>query len=217
MGPFFEYEEINMANEVLEITEFTRIYLAIFFSFVAAFYTARILLMKRYSSREIVFPGERFCSTWWNHISFRFFRATIWLVCVFRFIFPTVDNYLGILDSLQKTEVVFSGIFLLTLGFISTILIHLKLGKHWRSGIDPNGPDKIALEGWYKYSRNPMFVCVAIAQLGFFLALPSIFSLVCLVIGIYTLNSQALAEEKHLLSVYPKEYKHYSSRVRRWI
>ena len=206
-----------MANEVLEITEFTRIYLAIFYSVVAAFYTTRIILMKRANSREMVFPGKRFCSTWWNHITFRFFRATIWLVCVFRLFYPEVDNFLGILESLQTTEVIFTGIVFLTLGFISTIMIHYTLGKQWRSGIDPNGPSKLVSNGWYRYSRNPMFVCVAIAQLGFFLAMPSIFSLACLMIGLYTLNSQALAEEKHLLSLYPKEYKDYSYRVRRWI
>lgn len=208
---------MNMGNEVLEITEFTRIYLAIFYSVVAVFYTTRIILIKRSNSREIIFTGKRFCSTWWNHITFRFFRVTIWLVCVLRLIFPEVDNYLGILEKLQKTEVIFTGIVLLTLGFISTIMIHFKLGKQWRSGIDPNGPSNLVSNGWYRYSRNPMFVCVVIAQLGFFLAIPSIFSLVCLIIGLYTLNSQALAEEKHLSSQYPKEYKDYSSRVRRWI
>jgi len=208
---------MNMANEVLEITEFTRLYLAIFYSGVAAFYTTRIILMKRSISREIIFPGKRFCLTWWNHMTFRVFRVTIWLVCVFRLFFPEVDNYLGILESLQKTEVIFTGIVLLTLGFISTIKIHYRLGKQWRSGIDPNGPSKLVSDGWYRYSRNPMFVCVAIAQLGFFLAMPSIFSFVCLIIGLYTLNSQTLAEEKHLLILYPREYKDYFSRVRRWI
>ncbi|WP_237444435.1 methyltransferase family protein [Sinobacterium norvegicum] len=206
-----------MANEVLEITEFTRIYLAIFYSAVAAFYTVRIILMKRSNAGEIIFPGKRFCSTWWNHISFRFFRATIWLVCLCRLFLPAVDNYLGIVESLQMKAVILTGIVLLTLGFISTIMIHYKLGKQWRSGIDPNGPSELVSNGWYRYSRNPMFVCVAIAQFGFFLAMPSLFSLVCLMIGLYTLNSQALAEEKHLFILYPREYKDYCSHVRRWI
>lgn len=208
---------MNLANEAFEIAEFTRIYLAIFYSVVAAFYTARIILMKRASSRELIFPGKRYSSTWWNHMSFRFFRAFIWLVCVFRLFFPAADNYLGIFERLQKTEIILSGIILLTLGFITTVMINFKLGNQWRSGIDPNGPHQIISDGWYSYSRNPMFVCVAIAQLGFFLAIPSVFSLICFIIGWYTLHRQALAEEKHLLKMHPQEYTYYSSRVRRWI
>lgn len=206
-----------MPNELSAITEFTRVYLAIFFSVVAFFYTTRIILMKRSSSLEVIFPGKRFCSAWWNHILFRFFRAAIWLICVARCFSYSIDNYLGMLASFQKPAVILSGVFLLTLGFVLTVTIHFRLRNRWRSGIDPNGPSEIVFDGWYRYNRNPMFVCVAIAQLGFFLAMPSIFSLICLIIGLYTLNRQVLAEEQHLLAVYPKEYEQYSSRVRRWV
>ncbi len=171
-----------MTTEVLETTEFTRTYLAIFYTFVAVFYTARIIFMKRAYSREVIFPGKIYCSTWWNHMSFRFFRAIIWLVCVARFFSVEVDSYLGMLESFQKKEVIFTGVFLLTLGFISTIMINFKLGRHWRSGIDPNGPSIFISDAWYGYSRNPMFLFVGIAQLGFFLAMPSIFSVACLII-----------------------------------
>ncbi|WP_248289647.1 isoprenylcysteine carboxylmethyltransferase family protein [Thalassotalea sp. Y01] len=200
-----------------DITEFTRVYLAVFFSLVAAFYTVRIILMKRTTSEELVFPGERFCATWWNHIAFRFFRATIWMVCLFRLLFPEVDNYLGMFSSFDHPLIIFSGLILLTLGFVSTATIHYRLGEQWRSGIDPSGPAKIITSGIYRYTRNPMFCFVALAQLGFFLALPSFFSLTCFAIGLYTLNSQAEAEEKHLLELFPNQYPQYTNQVRRWI
>jgi protein-S-isoprenylcysteine O-methyltransferase Ste14 len=62
-----------------------------------------------------------------------------------------------------------------------------------------------------------MFVCVAVAQLGFFFALPSVFSLVCLIVGLYTLNSQTIEEEIHLSQKFPKAYTAYKSKVRRWV
>ena len=173
--------------------------------------------MKQSSSKEVVFPGQRFCRPWWNHMLFRFFRAAIWMVCLFRLFFPSIDTYLGMINGLQESGVVLSGVIILTLGFVFTITIHFRLGNEWRSGIDPNGPNKLISDGMYKYSRNPMFAGVALAQFGFFLALPSFFSLVCLAVGLYTLNNQASAEEKHLLQIFPQEYKDYSSRVRRWI
>lgn len=200
-----------------DIIEFTRLYLAGFYSFVAIFYTIRIVLMKKSTNNELIFPGERFCATWWNHTAFRFFRAAIWMVCCFRFFLPSIDNYLGMMLTLQSTPIILTGNVLLSVGFLFTIFIHCKLGSKWRSGIDPNGPQSLIVHSFYRYSRNPMFLSVTISQIGFFLALPSVFSCVCLVIGLYTLHRQILAEEAHLALAFPDEYTLYCSNVRRWI
>ncbi len=47
--------------------------------------------------------------------------------------------------------------------------------------------------------------------------MPSVFSLVCLIFGVYTLNRQAIAEEQHLSHALPVEYREYSIKVRRWL
>ncbi|PKH87394.1 methyltransferase family protein [Colwellia sp. Bg11-28] len=201
----------------LEIIEFTKIYLAIFYSIVATFYTFRLINKKRQNGKSLVFAGKPFCKTWWNHIAFRFFRISIWMVCLFRLFYPNIDNYLGMINILELPSVITLGLILLTVGFLSTALIHYSLGKEWRSGIDPSGPARVITSGAYQFSRNPMFVCIAVAQLGFFFAMPSVFSLVCLTIGLYTLNSQTLEEEIHLSQKFPIEYATYVSKVRRWV
>lgn len=173
--------------------------------------------MKRATGQEVVFPGQPWCNEWWNHLAFRFFRITIWLVCVTRLFYPGLDDYLGMFNGMQAPAFIISGLVLLTLGFLLTITTHFQMRFQWRSGIDPTGPKKIITTGLYQYSRNPMFCFVATAQLGFFMALPSFFSLLCLVIGLYTLNSQAKAEEKHLTRTFPTLYPQYTSQVRRWL
>ena len=198
------------------IVEFTRVYLAVFYTGVAAFYTFRILAKKRAGSGEVVFAGERFGATWWNHLLFRAFRMTIWMVCLLRWPFPTVDEYLGIFDALNTWPVVLAGDLLLTSGFAFVVAVHFGHGRHWRSGIDPRGPEALRTDGFYRYSRNPMFVGVATAQAGFFLALPSVFTALCLLIGWATLHRQTLAEEAHLAARFPRDYTEYRSRVRRW-
>ena len=92
------------------IVEFTRIYLAVFYTGVAVFYAMRITAKKRAGSGEVVFPGARFASTWWNHMLFRAFRMTIWMVCLFRWPFPVVDDYLGIFVALNTWPVVLAGV-----------------------------------------------------------------------------------------------------------
>lgn len=199
------------------LVEFTRVYLAAFYTGVAVFYAVRITLRKRAASREMVFPGELFCSTWWNHMLFRAFRVAIWMVCLFRLFFPSLDNYLGLFAGLNVWPVVLAGNVLLTAGFLFTVSTHFSLGRDWRSGIDPGAPKTLKTDGVYRFSRNPMFVGVATAQVGFLLALPSVFSAVCLLVGLYALHSQTVAEEAHLLKSFPQDYRRYANQVRRWL
>ena len=99
------------------IIEFTRIYLAAFYTGVALFYTVRIIMTKKSTNTELVFPGERFCSHWWNHMTFRLFRVLIWMVCVSRLFFPALDQYLGVITSFDNALVLILGNVLLTFGF----------------------------------------------------------------------------------------------------
>ncbi|RJG48628.1 methyltransferase family protein [Motilimonas pumila] len=201
-----------------EVLAFSRLYLAAFFTFVAVFYTARIILIKpQVSSGEVIFPGQRFSASWWNHMLFKSFRAAIWFICVGRLFAPHWDQYLGIIAPLIQPLIQCLGFVLLTVGFAITAVVHWKMGTIWRSGVDPRGPVRLIQTGLYRYSRNPMFVCVALAQLGFFLALPSVFTLVCLVIGWSTLYRQTLVEEHHLEQAFTQEYRHYKTTVRRWV
>ena len=204
-------------DSLAEITAFNRVYLAAFFTFVAAFYTVRIIYMKRVLKRELVFPGAPFCSTWWNHMMFRFFRALIWMVCLLRAFFPSLDSGLGLIAPLQQPLVILTGDVLLTLGFAFTIGVHFVLGAGWRSGVDPAGPVQLKTTGIYGRSRHPMFMGVAVAQLGFFLALPSVFTLVCLGIGWVMLYRQALSEEQYLMQRFPDAYGRYAAQVPRWL
>ncbi|MGB0733348.1 MAG: methyltransferase family protein [Pontibacterium sp.] len=109
------------------------------------------------------------------------------------------------------------GNVLLAMGFANAILLNVYMGNQWRSGIDPNGPTLLITQGLFKYSRNPMFLGVGIAQLGFFLALPSWFSLICLMVGWAAIYRQTISEEKHLQARFPDEYAIYTTKVRRWL
>lgn len=199
------------------IQQFVSAYLALFFTFVALFYTLRVRWLKRNVAPTVVFPGPRFTKTWWNHIVFRFFRVAIWAICLVRFVMPSADRFLGTFDSLNHDWVNLTGATLLTLGFALAIASHFSLGCNWRSGIDGNAPSFLEVSGLYRYSRNPGFVGVAIAQTGFFLALPSWFSAVCLGVGLATLYRQTLSEERHLERTFDRQYLDYARRTRRWV
>ncbi|WP_448564536.1 methyltransferase family protein [Thalassotalea ganghwensis] len=195
---------------------FTRYYLAVFFTFVATFYTVRIIWLQLKLNKQMIHPGKTFCATWWNHLLFRIFRAGIWIVCLTRVFYPQLDGYLGMFTSFNHAGIIMSGLILLTFGFGFTLYIHLKMKNLWRSGIDPNSPHQLLTDGVYAKSRNPMYIGVITAQLGFFLALPSVFTFICLLIGITAIYRQTLSEEHALAAKFQTTYLQYCRNVPRW-
>lgn len=199
--------------------EFTRSFLALFYTFVAAFYTVRIISLKRATGGEHVFHGRFLSANWWHHKIFGVFRVTIWMVCVFRWLFPAIDDYLGLLPGSANPILLLVGDLMLFVGFTWVILVHcvMGLGRSWTSGVSEQGPQRLVTTGFYGFSRNPIYMGVLTAQIGFALALPSVFSVVCLLVGVTIILRQAKLEERHLFSKFPQQYALYQQQVRRWI
>jgi protein-S-isoprenylcysteine O-methyltransferase Ste14 len=62
-----------------------------------------------------------------------------------------------------------------------------------------------------------MMLCVIVAQVGLFLALPSLFTLVCLVLGVWAVNAQVGVEERLLRQRFGEDYDTYVSHTPRWL
>ena len=197
--------------------EFTRWFLALFFVSVAAFYTVRILVIKRRTGVSPVFVGRPGTMHWANHFTFRVFRVLILGVCVLRLAWPGFDRYLIAYDTLWHPIVLMLGNGLLLVGFSAVVAIHGSMGQDWRSGAQAEAQTRLVTNGPFAVSRNPMMLGVIVAQLGLFLALPTLFSLVCLIVGVWAVAAQVGVEEQVLLKRFGAEYEEYASRTPRWL
>lgn len=87
--------------------------------------------------------------------------------------------------------------------------------------VDPRDPDKsrqIVMTGLYSYSRNPMYLGMALMLAGWVIALGNMWAGLALPIFLeYLTHFQIGPEEKILHSRFGKPYAEYASRVRRWI
>jgi len=118
---------------------------------------------------------------------------------------------------LYHWPVLLAGALLLLASFTAVNYLQAYMHEDWRSGIaPPAGQARLLTEGPYRRSRNPLFLAVMAGQLGFFLALPSVFSLVCLVAGVVVITRQAKEEEKVLAQRFGQAYEAYRGRVPRW-
>lgn len=203
----------------MQAADLSRWFLAAFFSGVALFYTGAILRKKQRLGRSPVTRGERGSLHWLIHNVFVVFRAAILLVCLIRVPFPQIDAWLVPLLWMWHPAVIFSGCALMLASFAAIIWLHNSMGADWRSGIEEHADRRGRLidTGAFAYSRNPMFICIQLAQLGFFLAMPTIFTLVCLIVGIAAIHAQVRLEERHLEARFGDVWRSYVARVPRWI
>lgn len=209
--------EKHEKDEAVTAVEFTRWFLALFFLGVAGFYTLRILALKARRGRSPVYSGKRGSWHFLSHLAFRVFRAAILLVCVVRLVEPGLDRYLIPIMPFWHPVVLLAGCLLLLLSFAAVVALHFAMGETWRSGSPEDQAPRLITSGAFAHSRNPMLLGVQGAQFGFFLALPSVFSLLCLAVGLWAVHTQARVEEAMLERQLGEAYRRYRERTPRWL
>ncbi|WP_111497591.1 methyltransferase family protein [Marinobacter bohaiensis] len=193
-----------------------RHFLGIYFLMIGLHYTSRSLgLFERMRFSHIHY-GKRGSGTWWHRHTFNVFRASILAICLIRIVFD-IDPWLGVLSWLYQPAVLLTGALLLLASFSLVDYVQAYMHQDWRSGIDETHHGHLITSGPFRRSRNPLFMAIMLGQLGFFLALPSVFSLICLVIGVVVLMRQARSEERTLVRLYGDAYQEYLARVPRWL
>ena len=197
--------------------DFTRWFLALFFVGVAVFYTVRILVLKRSMGRSPVFSGQPGTRHFATHLAFRILRVVILAVCVVRLPWPALDRYLIPFDALWHPAVLYLGDGLLLASFSAIVLLHFYMGKDWRSGTRADDGTRLITTGPFAVSRNPMMLCVVMAQAGFFLALPAAFTLVCLAVGVWAVVTQIRVEQGLLRQRFGAAYDDYAARTPLWL
>jgi len=114
--------------------------------------------------------------------------------------------------------------YLQTIGFILSMsgqilgfIAQLQMKNSWRLGVDKNAEIDLVTTGFFKLSRNPIYLFLAISLLGFFLIAPNILSIICCSLMIYGINEKIKDEEKFLIGKFGNDYINYQTKVRRWI
>jgi protein-S-isoprenylcysteine O-methyltransferase Ste14 len=197
--------------------DFVRAFLACYFGFVAVHYTSTLMAAHARTGASHADVGQRGTTQYVAHNVFHIFRAAILVLCCSRVLFPGIDQYVLPLPGYGIATVELSGAALMLGSFALISFVHGFLGPDWRSGVPQSGPLRLIETGPYSVTRNPMFIGVVMGQLGFLLAFPSVFTLVCLVIGATVVIQQTRYEESELERVFGATYRAYCERTPRWL
>lgn len=197
----------------MDFQDFGRAALACFFTFIAVFYTAKLLALRARTGLSHADYGGRGTPQYVGHRLFGLFRVSIWALCVVRVFLPGVDKYLVPFGFMTGTFSLSLGLSLLLVSLAMTVYTHSYMGEAWRSGVAPGGPQHLITSGPFARMRHPLFVTIAIGQAGFFFALPSLFSLACFLIGVLVLTVQARFEEETMARTFGERWSNYAARV----
>ena len=117
------------------------------------------------------------------------------------------------------------GVFRWTLGALIFLAgIALNVGgfiTQKRAGTDPipfNPSTRIVAHGLYRFSRNPMYIGLALCTLGVAILVNSAWILLAVPVGLILIDRTVVTrEERYLERKFGDEYLNYKRRVRRWI
>lgn len=113
----------------------------------------------------------------------------------------------------------FVGAALIVFGFTIAAICIVRFAYEGRGTLSPLDPTKrLVVRGFYKYSRNPMYIGMMLIITGeamYWMSWPVAVYGVLLFIGFNAFI--ILHEEPRLKREFPTEYAEYMTRVRRWI
>ena len=93
----------------------------------------------------------------------------------------------------------------------------LQMHNSWRIGIEENEKTELVSKGLFRFSRNPIFLGVFVASIGFFLFIPNAASFCLMVVSYVSISFQIRLEEQYLEKKHGDAYLKYKNQVRRWI
>lgn len=201
----------------MTVLEFNRWFLALFFTGVAVFYVCRIFLLSHKLKTDVTYGGQPGTLHQATHQAFKIFRAFILGVCVARVVYPNLDRFLIPIPALQNPVFLLTGDAMLLGGFFAIAAINIYMNGAWRSGVRREDDVKLITTGPFAWSQNPMMLFVLIGQVGFFLALPSVFSLVCLGVGVWAVIAQVQVEKEALSEKFGRTYADYAQTTPQWL
>ncbi len=144
------------------------------------------------------------------------FLALVGVIILFS-AFPAFYKYAAPISWLEHEPLRWVGLVLLFGSLIWTGTAQMQMGASWRIGIDKKNRTELVQKGLFSVSRNPIFLGMRLALIGFFLTIPNAITLLTMVLGDVLMQIQVRLEEEHLSNLHGEKYTEFCRNVRRWI
>jgi protein-S-isoprenylcysteine O-methyltransferase Ste14 len=198
----------------MSLKHFLPLYLLVYV--IAAFFWRSLLVWKRTGINPVVFKGTDNAHDFIGRVFKVVFVLVVAVVLAYSF-WPEIYRYAIPIEWLEHRWLRSSGVALLLLSLVWTVLAQAQMGESWRIGIDQEHQTPLVKTGIFRFSRNPIYLGMMLTLLGLFLVLPDALSLLSLVLGVVLIQIQVRLEEEFLARTHGEGYEQYRRQVRRWI
>lgn len=106
-------------------------------------------------------------------------------------------------------------LFAITGAFL-VIVAQVQMGRAWRVGVRAGDAPLFVRHGLFRFSRNPIFLGMALIGTGVALTAGTWWSWVALAVFVVACSVQASLEEAHLEASFGDDYRVYRKQVPRW-
>ncbi len=130
---------------------------------------------------------------------------------------PQLYTYLLPIQFLELLWLKNIGVLFILFGSLLAIIAQFQMGDSWRIGINHQEKTALVTNSLYQYSRNPIYLGLLTSFLGFFLIVPNVLSLCCLLFSYPSVEIKIRMEEQYLIEKHGKAFQDYMEKVRRWI
>ncbi|RYF50115.1 MAG: isoprenylcysteine carboxylmethyltransferase family protein [Cytophagaceae bacterium] len=131
--------------------------------------------------------------------------------------FPDTNYMVGSIPVLSSSLIAHAGALLCILSLVWVCVAQWQMGNSWRIGLDHDAPAPLVTAGLFKFSRNPIFLGMAVALAGLVLLIPGVLTMSCFIAGVILMNIQIRLEEAFLKPIHGADYETFTRNVRRWL
>lgn len=145
-----------------------------------------------------------------------FIVMLLFVVMIYSF-FDSIYHYLAPFYYLENRVLKITGLVLGHLALLCIVIAQSQMKQSWRIGIDYDNKTRLVTIGFFKFSRNPVYLFLLVALVGLFLILPNAITFTILFSAYLILQISIRLEEEHLEKQHGEVYVKYKKRVRRLI
>ena len=150
-------------------------------------------------------------------VTMKVFIALLLVVVLIYAFTPTVYRFLAPFDYMEIKELKIFGLILGHVALIGIMIAQLHMRQSWRIGIDFENKTSLVTIGFFKISRNPIYLFLLIALIGLFLIIPNAITFAVLFAAFLILQVTIRLEEEFLEKQHGTSYLEYKQKVPRLI
>ncbi len=200
------------------MTLFFRVFLLVsFFLFFFFLFTFRAFIVWKHTGKNPIILSHDDNA---HGLMSRYLVSMMLLLVIFvlaNAAYPESYGYFLPISWLENVYLKYAGAGMMVVSLILTFVAQAQMRDSWRVGIDEQTKTELVTKGLFRYSRNPIYLGMALALFGAFFIAPTGATLLILVLSFVLMQIQIRMEEEFLTKLHGQRYLDFKKRVRRWI